>query len=113
MAYDESLATRISKFFSSRGVPAVSKAMMGGLVFMVDDKMCVGVHLNSLLARIDPEEQAEALARKGCSRMEFTGRPMQGFVLIDPSVLKTEAQLKSWLDAALAFNPKAKASKRK
>ena len=112
MPYNESLAARIEKFFTSKRVAFESKRMMGGLLFMVNGKMCVGVEQMRLMARIGPAEEAAALARKGCSPMDFTGRPMRGFVFVSTEVLRTEAQLASWLALALAFNPKAKASKR-
>ena len=112
MPYDESLASRIGKFFTAKRVAFESKRMMGGLVFMVNGKMCVGVEQSRLMARIDPDEQIAALARKGCSPMDFTGRPMRGFVFVATEALRTDAQLESWLGLALAFNPKAMASKR-
>jgi TfoX/Sxy family transcriptional regulator of competence genes len=112
MPYNEALAARIEKFFSARRVAFESKRMMGGLVFMVNGKMCVGVEQTRLMARIDPAEQTAALARKGCRPMDFTGRPMRGFVFVTTEVLRTDAQLESWLTLALAFNPKAVASKR-
>jgi TfoX/Sxy family transcriptional regulator of competence genes len=86
--------------------------MMGGLCFMVNGKMCVGVEQSRLMARIDPAEQEAALQRPGCKPMDFTGRPMRGFVFVDLAVLKTSKQLAKWLDLALAFNPKAVASKK-
>lgn len=112
MAYDESLAARIERSLASQRVAFDSKRMMGGLAFMVNGKMCVGVEKNRLMARIGPDEQAAALKRTGCSPMDFTGRPMRGFVFVAAEALQTERQLASWLALALAFNPKAAASKR-
>ena len=112
MPYNESLASRIEKYLIAKGAVFECKRMMGGLVFMVNGKMCVGVEQARLMARIDPAEEAAALARKGCRPMDFTGRPMRGFVFVSTDVLRTDAQLGSWLDLALAFNPKAVASKR-
>jgi TfoX/Sxy family transcriptional regulator of competence genes len=112
MSYNESLASRIDRYFSTKRVPFESKRMMGGLVFMVNGKMCVGVEQSRLMARIDPQEQSAALARTGCTPMDFTGRPMRGYVYVSMDVLRTARQLESWLSLALAFNPKAVASKR-
>ncbi len=112
MAYDEALASRIEQYFTAKRIVFEGKRMMGGLVFMVNGKMCVGVSKDHLMARIDPAEQAAALKRSGCKLMEFTGRPMRGFVFIDSDALRTARQLASWLDMALAFNPAAVASKR-
>ena len=87
--------------------------MMGGLCFMVDDKMCLGVTGSRLMVRLDPEVEAEALKRPGCKPMDFTGRPMKGYVFVHPEGLDSEADLSHWLDLALAFNPKARRSKRR
>ena len=87
--------------------------MMGGLCFMVKGKMCVGVEKSRLMARVGPEAYADALARKGCRPMNFTGRPMRGFVFVEPEGLASERELGFWLDLALAYNPTAKKSARK
>lgn len=112
MAYDEQLAERVRRSFGRRKVPFEEKRMMGGLCFMVESKMCVGVEKNRLMARIDPEAYDDALCRKGCVPMDFTGRPMRGFVFVNPEGLTTDDQLEHWLKLALEFNPKAKASKK-
>ena len=104
------LADRVSRIFTARAVPFESKRMMGGIVFMVRDKMCVGVEPRRLMARIGPDAEAAALQRPGCRPMDFTGRPMRGFVFVDAASLRTERQLASWLDLALAFNPAARPS---
>lgn len=111
MAYNEQLAERVRQFFGDARVRVEEKRMMGGLCFMVNGKMCVGVEKERLMARIDPEEYESALRRKGCAPMDFTGRPMRGFVFVNLDGLKTAAELKFWLELALAFNPRAKASK--
>jgi TfoX/Sxy family transcriptional regulator of competence genes len=112
MAYDEQLAERIRRGFGQRKVSFEEKRMMGGLCFMVDSKMCVGVEKNCLMVRIDPEGYDEALRRKGCVPMDFTGRPMRGFVFVNPTGLTTDDELGGWLKLALDFNPRAKASKK-
>jgi len=112
MSYDESLASRVDRYLTAKHVAFESKRMMGGLAFLVKGKMCVGVEKHRLMARIGPDEQAAALARTGCSPMNFTGRPMRGFVFVAAHALRTERQLASWLALALAFNPKAVASRR-
>lgn len=113
MAYDIRLADRIRRAFQQKGVAHEAKAMMGGLCFMVNGKMCVGVADRRLMARIDPDRYADALTKPGCKPMDFTGRPMRGFVFIEPDGIRTARQLASWLELALAFNPKAKSSKAK
>src|SRR5881397_820032 len=112
MAYNQLLEQRVRLFFDAKRIKHESKRMMGGLCFMVNSKMCVGVEKNRLMARIDPEAYDDALCRKGCVPMDFTGRPMRGFVFVNPAGLTTNDELGHWLKLALEFNPKAKASKK-
>src|SRR5882672_1067287 len=101
MAYDELLEQRIRGFFDAKRIKHEAKHMMGGLCFMVKGKMCVGVERNRLMARIGPDAYEDALKRKGCRPMDFTGRPMQGFVFVVPEVLQSEKELSFWLELAL------------
>lgn len=112
MAYNEWLADRVRLFFQQQKIDTEEKRMMGGLTFMVNDKMCVGVLQNDLMVRIDPEQYEEALTKKGCREMNFTGRSMKGFVFVDPEGTDLDEDLKHWLDKALEFNPRAKSSKK-
>lgn len=113
MAYDEHLADRIENSLSAKRIHFVAKKMMGALTFMVDDKMCVGVVKDQLMARIDPEFYEEALTKKGAREMDFTKRPMKGYVFVDPEGWDMDEDLDYWIDLCLAYNPKAKASKKK
>jgi len=112
MAYNEQLATRVRRVFANRKVTFVEKRMMGGLCFLVNGKMCVGVEKERLMVRLDPAIYEQALERKGCMPMDFTGRPMRGFVFVNAEGVGADRDLASWLDLALEFNPKAKASKK-
>jgi len=112
MAYDEQLAERVRDCFKQRKVAFVEKRMMGGLCFLVDDKMCVGVEKERLMVRLDPAIYEQALQRNGCVPMDFTGRPLRGFVFVDSAGYKADRDLTSWLVLALEFNPKAKSSKK-
>lgn len=113
MAYDDYLAERIKTVLKSKKVFFVEKRMMGGLTFMVNNKMCVGVVQDTLMVRIDPEFYSEALTKNGCREMDFTGRPMKGFVIVDPEGIDTGENLQYWIKLALDYNPRAKLSKRK
>lgn len=113
MAYNEFLADRIAQFFREKSVPFEARKMMGGLCFMVDGKMCVGVTGDELMARIDPEIYESLLQRPGCKEMNFTGRPMKGFVFLTDDATDLDVDLNEWLQLALDFNPKAKASKKR
>jgi len=113
MAYDEQLAQRVRELFAAKEVSVQERPMMGGLCFMVNGKMCVGIEKGRLMARIDPEVYETALGRKGCIPMDFTGRPMRGFVFVNPEGIKSRQDLESWIALALEFNPRAVASQRK
>ena len=112
MAYSEQLAEKIRGAF--RRVPRVEeKKMMGGLTFMVNGKMCVGVSKDDLMVRLDPTAYDTALKKKGCRPMDFTGKSMKGFVFIGPEGTRSKKDLGYWIDLALDFNKKAKASKKR
>ena len=111
MAYDEKLAARVRQALAGQK-KVQEKKMMGGLTFMVNNKMCVGVLKDELMFRIDPAVYEEALTKKGCREMDFTGRPMKGFVFVNNEGFKTAKQLGYWVQLALEWNKKAKASKR-
>jgi TfoX/Sxy family transcriptional regulator of competence genes len=113
MAYNEFLADRIRQALKEKRVSSEERKMMGGLCFMVDDKMCIGVQEDNLMARIDPEIYDEALTREGCREMDFTGRPMKGFVFVDSRGYDLDSDLDSWVQLCLEFNPMAKSSKKK
>ena len=109
MAYNETLADRIREFLVEQ--PQIEeKQMMGGLAFMVNSKMCVGVIKDEMMARIDPEIYEEALGNHGCRPMDFTGKTMKGWVFISPEGIDTVKKMDYWVKLALDFNGKAKAS---
>ncbi|OGU31295.1 MAG: RNA methyltransferase [Ignavibacteria bacterium GWA2_35_9] len=112
MAYNEKLAERVREAFA--GITKVEeKKMMGGLTFMINNKMCVGILKDDLMARIDPDVYDSVLKRKGCREMDFTGKPMKGFVFVSPEGTKSKKDLSYWVGLALDYNKKAKSSRRK
>lgn len=112
MAYSQDLAQRVRETLSI--IPQIEeKKMMGGLTFMVNGKMCVGVLQDDLMVRIDPQVYEMALQKKGCREMNFTGKPMKGFVFVSPEGTDSEKDLNFWINLALDFNKKAKVSKKK
>lgn len=117
MAYHEPLADRTREalaFNPALGEKDVEeKKMMGGLAFMVDGKMCVGIVKDALMVRVAPEAYDASLKRKGCRQMDFTGKVLKGFVLVDPEGTKTKKDLDYWVSLALAFNDAAVASRKK
>ena len=113
MAYDNYLADRMSRILAEKHVSAEEKKMMGGLCYMVDDKMCFGIVKNQMMARINPDFYQEALEMEHVNEMNFTGRPMKGYVFIDGEGIDSEDQLDFWVQKCLDFNPLAKSSKKK
>ena len=109
MAYDEQLANRVREVLFEKQL-FVEKQMMGGLVFMVNGKMCVGIVKDDLMVRINPELYEASLSMKGCRPMDFTGKPMKGYVFIEPDGLTKVSELEYWIKLALDYNVIAKAS---
>ena len=113
MAYNEKLANRAREIISATHNITEEKKMFGGLCFMVNDKMCVGMESERMMLRIGPEVYEEVIEKEGCQPMDFTGKIMKGYVFVDADALKTKKQLDYWIQLALAFNAKAKPSKKK
>ena len=111
--YSEFLADRIRRVLKEKNTPYTEKKMMGGLAIMVNDKMCVGITNDDLMARIDPDIYEEALSRDGVREMDFTKKPMKGWIYVSPAGIDLDDDLESWIQLALDFNPKAKSSKRR
>jgi TfoX/Sxy family transcriptional regulator of competence genes len=112
MAYNKKLADRIREALSD--LPNIEeKEMMGGLTFMVNDKMCVGIIKGEMMCRIDPTLHENAIEMNGCRTMDFTNRPMKGYVMIDDTGMKTKKEFNYWINLCLDFNSKAKSSKKK
>lgn len=112
MAYNEKLANRIREQLVN--LPnVVEKEMMGGLIFMYNDKMCVGIIKDEMMCRIDPNLHETVVEKTGCRKMDFTNRPMKGYVLVDDTGMKNQADFDYWINLCLEFNSKAKSSKKK
>lgn len=113
MAYDGYLEERIRLQLKERNIVFESMTMMGGFAFMVDQKMCIGIIKDDLMARVGPEAEEEALKKPYARPMDFTGRPMKGYLFVSPEGVDSEEQLSYWIDLCLKFNPLAKSSKKK
>ncbi len=111
--YNEKLADRTREIIALTHKTVEEKKMFGGLCFMVNDKMCVGVEKERLMVRLDPSLFEEVIQMEGCKPMDFTGKIMKGYVFVDIEVLNTKKKLQYWLNLALAYNKVAKASKKK
>ena len=112
MAYNEKLADMVRELISQTHKNVEEKAMFGGLCFMVNDKMCIGVEKERLMVRLDPTKYDEVMEKDGCKPMDFTGKIMKGFVFVDADVVKTKKKLEYWVKLALDYNKFAKSSKK-
>ena len=110
MAYDEYLGDRIRQILKLKNVTFYDKKMMGGLVFMVNEKLCFGIHIDKkygdslLMAKIGIEAYVTEIEKKVCLPMYFTGRPMRGYIFIIPEGFDMERDLEYWIEKALEFN---------
>ena len=75
--------------------------------------MCVGIIQDELMCRIDQALQEQVIEMRGCRTMDFTKRPMKGYIMIDETGMKTKKDFDYWIGLALEFNKKAKSSKKK
>jgi TfoX/Sxy family transcriptional regulator of competence genes len=113
MAYDLHLAERINRIFEEKKLEYRPLKMMGGLCYMVDEKMCCGIVKQQLMARIGSDNYELCLANEGCSEMNFTGRSLKGYVFVDESELDMDSELEFYIDLCIGYNPEAKASKKR
>jgi len=109
MAYDEGLSQRVREALADQpGV--VEKRMFGGLVFMVNGHMSVGVTHSDLMVRVGPDKYEDALSQLHARPMDFTGKPLKGFVYINQEGFEADNDLAYWisrgLDFALSLPPK-------
>jgi TfoX/Sxy family transcriptional regulator of competence genes len=112
MPYNEKLNDRIREAMASFK-KVEEKYMFGGVCYMLNGKMCVGVVKDEMMCRIDPDIYEEALEKKGCREMVFTGRPMKGYVFVSEEGMRTKKEFDYWIGLSVEFNKKAKSSKKK
>lgn len=102
MAYDEGLADRIRRAVGPR--PDVTeKKMFGGIAFLLDGKMFCGVVKDELMVRVGPAAYEAALARPHARPMDFTGRPMAGYVFVGAAGCRTDGAVRAWAERGAAF----------
>ncbi|MBI3134244.1 MAG: TfoX/Sxy family protein [Bacteroidetes bacterium] len=112
MAYSEKLAEKIRQRLAE--VPDIEeKEMFGGIAFMNNGKMCVGIIKEDMMCRIDPDVYDEALEKNGCGEMRFTGKPMRGWVIVEEPGFSREKDFEYWIQLSLDYNHKAKKSVKK
>lgn len=113
MAYSEYLADRVRRSLKGLNSTYEERKMFGGMCFLVDEKMCVGIINDDLMVRIDPVNQEDFLKEDGVRIMDFTKRPMKGYLYVAPDCIDMDNDLDKWVNRCLEFNPKAKSSKKK
>ena len=112
MAYDVKLEERMRGVLKgAKGV--TSKKMFGGVCFLLDGKMFVGIVKDDLMVRVGPEHHNQAISQKHARSMDFTGKPMVGFVYVAPAGLKTKAALAKWIKWAKDYVATLPAKKKK
>lgn len=102
MTYDEQLAQRIRHYFSENP-DIVEKPMFGGLAFLLDGHMCVGTNDRRLMARVGPRHYERALKEMYTTIMDFTGKPLKGFVYVEPEAITSDTALFKWIRHCESF----------
>ncbi len=102
MAYEEKLVERIRKAVGPRS-DVIEKKMFGGIAFLLDGKMFVGIVKDDLMVRVGPDRYEAALAEANVRPMDFTGRPMNGYVFVGPDGCRTQKAVGKWVRRGADF----------
>ena len=103
MAYDEGVADRVRGLVADES-GLTEKKMFGGIAFLINGNMACGVNQSALIVRIDPATQPNAMAEPGVRDFDLSGgRPMKGWIMVDPDGYARAAQLKKWVARGVAF----------
>lgn len=102
MAYDLELAAKVTEILAEQ-TDVTERKMFGGIAFMASGHMCCGVTNDDLMLRLGPEGAEKALKDPHARPMDFTGKPMKGYVFVSKQGLGSEAKLRKHLEAALGF----------
>ena len=102
MAFDESRANRVRPVLAGVG-GLTEKKMFGGLAFLIQGNMSVGIHGTELIVRIEPSDTEEALKAPGVRIFDITGRPMKGWLLVSPESLSKKQTLAAWVARGVTY----------
>jgi TfoX/Sxy family transcriptional regulator of competence genes len=103
MAYDEDLADRIRALIPDPG-GVTERKMFGGHAFLLNGHMAVAASgQDGLMVRVDPEETDDLVKEAGVARFEMRGRSLNGWLLVEPSVVRSDEQLRRWVDVGLTY----------
>jgi hypothetical protein len=103
MSYDTELAQRIRNLLAEHDSILVEKKMFGGLAFMLQGNFACGLTKEDLVVRVGPARYAEALEHPQARPMDFTGKPMKGWVYVNPAGYETDELLAQWIKQGVAF----------
>lgn len=102
MAYSHALAERVRHALRHhRGI--TEKKMFGSVCFLLDGNLLVCVWQLSLIARLGPEAASEALKQDHVREFDVPGRPMKGWIMVEPDGLESDKRLAEWIEAATSF----------
>jgi TfoX/Sxy family transcriptional regulator of competence genes len=102
VAYDEQLADRVRDLLSAHSEVS-EREMFGGIAFMVGGNMAVGVRDEDLIVRLDRDEGGRALAESGVREFDLTGRPMSGWIMVEPAKTADEESLAGWVESGAGY----------
>jgi len=101
MAYNLKLAERIR--VELEGIPCVEKKMFGGIGFLIHGNMACGVHKEDMIVRVDPAKHEKLLKKPSAKVFDITGKPMKGWLMVEPDGCKTKKQLSAWVKEGVEF----------
>jgi TfoX/Sxy family transcriptional regulator of competence genes len=102
VAHDAALQARIRAIIANRS-DVEEKRMVGGMSFVVGGQLCVGVSGDALLVRVGPAAYEAALAEPDVRPLTFGGKHPKGYVLVDPPAVRSDRELRAWVERGLAF----------
>lgn len=103
MAYNQNTANRIAEQLLDQNIAFEEKKMFGGIAFMLNEKMCIGVIKNELMLRMLDEKYETVLEQEYAKPMQFTGKTMKGFVFVEPEGFETDQNLAQWVQYGIEF----------
>ena len=113
MPYNERLANQVRELIAACEEQVEEKVMFGGLTFMVNGKICIGIKSNKILVRIDPLLHDKEVQGSGVLPMNHSGKDVPGYLFVDEAEINTYTRLKRWVELALEYNPRAPMAKKK
>jgi len=113
MPFDEKIANQVREMIADRTDNVEEKVMFGGLCFMVNDKVCIGVKKDTLLVRVDPEVYEQEIGKDGRQPMVHQGKPVKSYLFVDYDSMHNQESLQHWVKLALNYNPHAPLSQAK